>query len=238
MLRIALISSALLLASCAGHDPIRSTADLTVVEGVSALPMPVRSDLVAPDRLSLIGPLDTVYVDVFGVRDLSREIQVDSSGRIALPLAGTLEAGGKTSGELAKDIEAALAGRYIRNPQVTVNIRSSVSQFVAIDGQVVEPGLYPVTNQLTLMRAIASAKGLAEFARQDDVVILRTVEGNRMAGLYNIGAIRRGLYEDPEIYANDVIVVGDSPQRRMFRDFVALTPLLASPLVAILNGSN
>lgn len=238
MLRIALISSAVLLASCAGHDPIRSTADLTVVEGVSALPMPVRSDLVAPDRLALIGPLDTVYVDVFGVRDLSREIQVDSSGRIALPLAGTLEAGGKTSGELAKDIETALAGRYIRNPQVTVNIRSSVSQFVAIDGQVVEPGLYPVTNQLTLMRAIASAKGLAEFARQDDVVILRTVEGKRMAGLYNIGAIRRGLYEDPEIYANDVIVVGDSPQRRMFRDFVALTPLLASPLVAILNGSN
>ncbi|ABC64770.1 polysaccharide biosynthesis/export family protein [Erythrobacter litoralis] len=239
MLRITVLISAVLLAACAGREPIQSTADLTVVEGVSELPMPVRSDLVAPDRLALIGPLDTINVDVFGVRELSREVQVDSSGRISMPLVGTLEAGGKTSSELAKDIEGELAGRYVRNPQVTVNIRSSVSQFVAIDGQVVEPGLYPVTNQLTLMRAIASAKGLTEFARQDDVVILRTVDGQRMAGLYNIGAIRRGVYADPEIYANDVVVVGDSPQRRRFRDFVALSPLLASPLVAILNsGSN
>ncbi len=73
----------------------------------------------------------------------------------------------------------------------------------------VEPGLYPVTNQMTLMRVIASAKGLTEFARQEDVVILRTVNGQRMAGLYNIDAIRRGVYPDPPIYANDVIAVGD-----------------------------
>ncbi|WP_204301713.1 SLBB domain-containing protein, partial [Stenotrophomonas maltophilia] len=73
-------------------------------------------------------------------------------------------------------------------PQVVVNIKSSVSQVATVDGQVVEPGLYPVTNQMTLMRVIASAKGLTEFARQEDVVILRTVNGQRMAGLYNIDA--------------------------------------------------
>lgn len=106
---------------------------------------------------------------------------------------------------------------------------------MTIDGQVVEPGLYPVTNQMTLMRAIASAKGLSEFARQDDVVILRTVNDKKMAGLYNMGAIRRGAYDDPPVYANDVIVVGDSPQRRLFRDFVSLTPIIAAPLIAILQ---
>ena len=132
-------------------------------------------------------------------------------------------------------VEAALRGRYVREPEVIVNIKSSVSQVVTVDGQVVEPGLYPVTNQMTLMRAIASAKGLSEFARQEDVVILRTVEGRKMAGLYSIAAIRRGAYDDPPIYANDVIVVGDSPQRRLFRDLVALSPLLASPLIAILQ---
>jgi polysaccharide export outer membrane protein len=100
---------------------------------------------------------------------------------------------------------------------------------------VVEPGLYPVTNQMTLLRVVASAKGLAEFAKQDDVVILRKVGDRRMAGLYNIDAIRRGTYEDPAVYANDVIVVGDSPQRRLFRDLVALSPLIAAPLIAILN---
>jgi polysaccharide export outer membrane protein len=85
------------------------------------------------------------------------------------------------------------------------------------------------------MRAVASARGLSEYARAEEVVILRTVDGRRMAGLYSIAAIRRGAYEDPAIYANDVIVVGDSPQRRLFRDVVSLAPLLAAPLVAVLR---
>jgi polysaccharide export outer membrane protein len=229
------LSLILSVSACAGRQPLVSTDRLAVVQGSGALPAPNRADLTAADRPSLIGPLDTIQVDVFGVPDLSREMQVDASGRISMPLAGTIEASGKTAGELAEAVEAALRGRYVRNPEVTVNIRSSVSQVVTIDGQVVEPGLYPVTNQMTLMRAIASAKGLSEYARADDVVILRTVNSQRMAGLYNVAAIRRGDYDDPPIFANDVIVVGDSPQRRLFRDFVALSPLLAGPIIAILQ---
>lgn len=224
-----------ILSACAGRTQLESTPNLTVVKDSSALPAPGRTDLTAGDRPSLIGPLDTIQVDVFNVPELSREMQVDASGRISMPLAGTVDARGKTSAELADAIEAALRGRYVRQPEVTVNIKSSVSQVVTIDGQVVEPGLYPVTNQMTLLRALASAKGLSEFARQDDVVILRTVNNRRMAGLYNVSAIRQGTYDDPAIYANDVIVVGDSPQRRLFRDFVSLSPLLAAPLIAILQ---
>lgn len=226
---------ALGLFGCGGQPPIRSTDRLAVISGESALPAPERADLTASDRLALIGPLDTIGVDVFGVPELTRELQVDASGRIAMPLIGTLDARGKTAAELAGDIETALGGRYVRQPDVTINIKSSVSQVVTVDGQVVEPGLYPVTNQMTLLRAIASAKGLTEFARQDDVVILRTSNGRRFAGLYNLSAIRRGAYDDPSIFANDVIVVGDSPQRRLFRDFLGITPLLASPLVALLQ---
>jgi len=226
---------AVMVAACARQEPIVSSGNLTVVDTNGVLPAPDRQDLVAADRPALIGPLDTIEVDVFGIPDLGREMQVDASGRIAMPLAGTIDARGKTAGELAGTIQDALRARYVRNPQVTVNIKSSVSQVVTVDGQVVEPGLYPVTNQMTLMRVIASAKGLSEFARQEDVVILRKVNGRKMAGLYDIGQIRRGAYDDPPIYANDVIVVGDSPQRRLFRDFVSLSPLLAGPLIAILQ---
>lgn len=226
---------AVALSACGGRKPLQSTAGLTVVQDSAALPAPGRGDLTAADRPSFIGPLDTIQVDVFNVPELSREMQVDASGRISMPLVGTVDARGKTAAELAEAVEATLRGRYVRNPEVTVNIKSSVSQVVTVDGQVVEPGLYPVTNQMTLTRAIASAKGLSEFARQEDVVILRTVEGRRMAGLYNIDAIRRGAYEDPSIYANDVIVVGDSPQRRLFRDLVAVSPIIAAPLIAILQ---
>lgn len=227
--------AAMFVAGCAGREQLTSTERLTVVEGSTALPPPGRGDLIAADRPALIGPLDTIEVDVFGIPDLGREMQVDSSGRISMPLAGTIDARGKTAEELSRSVEAALRSRYVRNPEVTINIKNSVSQVVTVDGQVTEPGLYPVTNQMTLLRVIASAKGLNEFARQDDVVILRTVGDRRMAGLYNIADIRRGAYDDPSVYANDIIIVGDSPQRRMFRNFVSVAPLLAAPLVAILN---
>lgn len=223
------------LSGCAGRQPLASTARLTVVEGSSVLPPPVRGDLTAADRPALIGPLDTIQVDVFNVPDLNREIQVDAGGRIAMPLIGTIDARGRTAEELARAIETALHGRGVRKPQVIINIKSSVSQVVTVDGQVVEPGLYPVTNQMTLLRVIASARGLSEYAREDDVVILRTVEGRRMAGLYNIDAIRRGAYDDPAVYANDIVIVGNSPQRRLFRDLVSLSPLIAAPLIAILQ---
>lgn len=231
----AVICLTVLASGCGGREPLRSTADLTVVPDTTGLPAPARTDLVAADRPALIGPLDTIEVEVINIPESSREMQVDASGRIAMPLAGTVYAGGKTAEELARAVEAALRAHYVRNPEVIVNIKSSVSQVATVNGQVTEPGLYPVTNQMTLIRVIASAKGLTEFARSEDVVILRTVNGRRMAGLYNVDAIQRGIYADPLIYANDVIVVGDSPQRRLFRDLVSVSPVLAAPLIAILQ---
>ena len=229
------LPAALILSACVGGTKLESTPSLTVVKDTSALPAPQRGDLVVSDRPSLIGPLDTISVEVFGLPDLSREMQVDASGRIAMPLAGPIDARGKTADELSRSIEMVLRKNYIRDPHVTINIKSSVSQVVTVDGSVMDPDLYPVTNQMTLMRAVASAKGLSEFAKVDDVVILRTVDGKRMAGLYNIGTIRRGYMPDPAIYANDVIIVGDSPARRLFKDFASLAPVLAAPLIAILN---
>lgn len=222
------------LVACAGNPPIQSTTRIQVIEAKS-LPSPNRGDLVAPDRPSLIGPLDTLAVDVFGVPDLSREVQVDASGRITLPLVGVLDVNGKTAAELARLIDERLRGRYLRAPEVTVNIKGSVSQLVVVDGEVKTPGMYPITNQMTLMRAIASAQGTTEFAKLDDVVVLRTVNGQHLAGLYNLSAIRRGVYDDPYVYANDVVIVGDSPTRRLFKNVLSVAPLFVAPVVALIQ---
>jgi polysaccharide export outer membrane protein len=88
---------------------------------------------------------------------------------------------------------------------------------------------------MTLMRAIATARGVTEFARMDDVVIFRTVGSRDMAALYNLGAIRRGSYPDPEIFAGDIVVVGDSPARRLFRDVLQASPLFLTPIIAVLQ---
>ena len=109
---------------------------------------------------------------------------------------------------------------------------------ITVDGQVKEPGLYPVIGKMTLMRAVATAKGTAEFAKLDDVVIFRTVNGQKLAALYNLKAIRRGYYNDPEVFANDVVVVGDSQARRLFKDALQLVPLLTTPLIVALQQKN
>lgn len=213
---------------------MRSAPGLTVTNA-TMLPEPTRGDLTAGERASLIGPLDVINVEVFGVPELTRELQVDLGGQIAMPLIGQVDARGKTPAELSTQIASLLRGRYVRNPNVTINVKSSVSQVVTVDGEVEQPGLYPVTNQTTLMRAIALAKGLGEFGNVKDVVILRTVNNQRMAGLYNVEAIRRGLYADPAIFANDVVIVGDSPQRRLFRNLISTVPFIAAPLIGLLQ---
>jgi polysaccharide export outer membrane protein len=206
--------------------------------GGDAMPAPTRSDVVNSDRPYLIGPFDKLTIDVFGIKEMSMfKVTTDASGRISFPLAGTVEAGGKTPAEVSEAISERLS-RYVKSPQVTVNLEETVSQVVAVNGQVTQPGLYPVVGRMTLMRAIATARGTSEFAKKTDVVIFRTVGGQKMAALYNLAAIERGAYEDPEVYANDVVVVGDSPSRRIFRDILQAAPLLTTPIIAYLSNNN
>lgn len=223
-----------MLASCASTPPLQSGPHITLVEG-NVLPPPDGAETGTNVRPYRIGPFDKLAVSVFGVPELSQTVQVDAGGRISLPLAGAIDASGKTPDELAREIAARLGARYVRNPQVSVNLEETVSQVVTIDGQVREPGLYPVIGRMTLMRAVATAKGTTEFARLQDVVVFRTVGQRDMIALYNLQAIRRGLYPDPEVFANDVVVVGDSPGRRLFQQVLQAAPLLVTPLVALLQ---
>jgi polysaccharide export outer membrane protein len=224
--------AALLLAGCSHVDPLTPGPGLTVVD-MSELPAPVDQDM---SRGYPIGALDKLAISVFGIEELTRDVSVDAAGRIALPLVGSMEARGKTPAELSATIAAALRGKYVRDPQVAVNVEETNSQVITVDGQVTQPGLYPVVNNMTLTKAVASAKGAAEFAKLEDVVVFRTVGGQRMAALYNLAAIRRGAYPDPRVYANDVIEVGDSPGRRRFRDILTVSPLLLAPLIAVINS--
>lgn len=222
------------LSACASGGPIGLDSGIAVVE-TDAMPAPTGTDLFANDRAYRVGPFDKLNITVFGIGELSsEEVQVDASGRLSVPLIGVVEAAGKTPSELAQEIEVRLR-EYVRNPQVAINLEETVSQMITVDGQVMKPGLYPVIGRMTLMRAVATAQGATEFADLNDVVVFRTVGGQRFAGLYNLKAIRRGNYSDPELYANDVVVVGDSQARRIFKDILQASPLITTPIIALLQ---
>lgn len=225
----------LLLAGCADAPPLGAGGEPMAVTQMTTLPPPSGTDLVAAATPYVIGPFDKLDISVFGVPDLSGTFQADAAGRLSLPLVGEVAAAGSTPDALAGKIAALLDARYMRDSQVTVNLKETTSNVFTIDGEVTQPGSYPVTGTMTLMRAVAAAKGLGDYAKLQDVVVFRTVGGRPLAALYNLGAIRRGLYPDPRIYANDVIVVGDSKARRMFQQALQVAPLLLTPVILALE---
>lgn len=226
----------LALASCATSPaPFGGEPSLTVTQA-SALPPPSRSDTLPAGREYYISPLDKLELGVFGIEGLEkREVQVDSSGMVTFPIAGVIEAGGKTLSEVREDLRQRLVRGFVRNPQVTVNLVEAVDRVVTIEGEVERPGSYPVLGKMSLLRAVAQAGSPTEFARLKEVVIFREVEGRRYAALYDLNSVRRGIYADPEVYPNDVIVVDEARSRRLFKDLIALVPLVTTPLVLLLQ---
>lgn len=200
------------------------------------MPAPVATDVVNRNDLYSLGPYDKLTIEVYGIPELvARNILVDANGAISFPMAGSINVGGLTPAQVEQAIAARLVQAYIRDPVVTVNVLESVSHAVTVDGQVRRPGQYPIAGGMTLLRSVSLAEGVTENARLNDVVVFRTVQGQRYAALYNLAAIRRGRYRDPEIYANDIVMVGDSASRRLFRDLVAAVPAVLTPIVILLS---
>lgn len=222
-LAVAVVSFA--LASCGGWAPVDSSS--TAVSVVHSLPAPDVTTDAADFSNYRIGPSDDLSIDVFGAPDLKREGQVDGAGNFLLPLVGNINIGGKTPEEASQAIASQLRGKYLKDPQVTITIVKANPRTVTVDGAVQQPGLYPVTGHMTLQQAIAAARGAGNIANLDNVVIFRTVNKQRMAALFSLKQIRSGHMTDPEIYGNDVVVVGESAMRRFLQDFT-IFPRLGS----------
>lgn len=224
---------------CAKDAPPVASAPDSPVTLLPNLPQPQAGDVVRSTRLAFVGPFTELRIEVFGVEEMQRDIMTDGEGNFAFPLVGTVAAAGKTPEIIAQEIRAKLAERYVRNPQVTVNFKSPSSALalqsmsVTVDGEVNRAGAYPVVGRVTLMRAVALAGGVTEFAKLEDVVVFRGVGNKQYVGIYNLEGIRRGNYADPEIFPNDVVIVGDSPQRRMYKDLLGTIPAFLSPIILL-----
>jgi polysaccharide biosynthesis/export protein len=222
LLTIGLI--ALVTAGCASTPQIGAGLS-TGAAAYSVIPAASKGTATLDDYR--LGPLDTIDVAVFQEPDLSvKALQVDASGQIALPLVGSVKAQGMTASELSQELERKLGQKYLRNPQVTVTVASSVSQKVSVQGEVAEPGVYQLTGPTTLLDVISLAKGETEVATLNQIVVFRTVNGERMGAVFDVASIRRGESPDPVIHGNDLVVVGYSAAKRFWKNFVTSIPVL------------
>lgn len=138
-----------------------------VLESCAAGPAVARIDpqaqAPAQGRAYRLGPGDKLRVVVFGVDALGGEFTVPGSGRVSLPLIGPQQATGLTAEQLQTSIAKALAGGYVKDPRVNVEVLNYRPFYIL--GEVNKPGEYPYTDGLTVMNAVARAEGFTYRAK-------------------------------------------------------------------------
>jgi polysaccharide export outer membrane protein len=194
--------------------------------------IPYDRPLAAPDEVRFqtlganykIAPMDKLAIKVFRMTDLSGEYDVDLAGNISLPLIGQLTAANLTTEQLDEQLTEKLGAKYLEHPDVSVAIKASTAHVVTVDGAVREGGSFPVGGTVSLIQAIAMAKGTADDANARRVAVFRTIGGQRQADLT---AIRRGQAPDPQIYPGDIVVVDGSSVKAAQKQILQSIPLLS-----------
>jgi polysaccharide export outer membrane protein len=168
-----------------------------------------------------IGLFDKLAIIVFGVKDLDFDsVPVDASGQIQLPLIGSVEAQGKTSRQLSDEIAQRLNARYLHEAQVSVVVAQSANQKVTVEGAVTDAGVFDIPGRMTLLQAVALAKGPTNRADLKHVAVFREIDGRRDRLTFDVAAIRAGRADDPVMLGNDVVVVSESTSLSAFREVV------------------
>ena len=131
-------------------------------------------------RLMLLGPGDSVSMEVYGQPDLTTTTLVGDDGRMNVPLAGPVQVVGLTPIAAAAKVEKALKdGRFLVDPHVNLNIVLSKSQRVSVLGQVSKPGRYPIEPNTTIFELLAEVGG-EQDSGADVGYITRKDEQGRM----------------------------------------------------------
>ncbi len=156
-----------------------TTTPPAVATPVQATPAPQAGQPPAPQSASddgyVLGINDRVRVLVFGEASLSGEFLVDSTGRLAMPFIGEIQAAGLTRRALEDVLEKKLSQEEILlDPRVSVDLLNFRPYYIL--GEVTRPGEYPYTTGLNVFNAVATAGGFTTLANQTRVMIKRQGE--------------------------------------------------------------
>jgi len=195
------VASATMLMLAAGCS---STANLP--------PAPVK----LPESLDytyIIGAGDSVNIVVWRNPELSMSVPVRPDGKVSAPLVEELMAQGKTSVELARDVEKVLS-KFVRDPIVTVLVngfQGPYSEQIRVLGEAARPQFLPYKIKMTLLDVMINVGGLTDFAAGNRATILRTAEGNKQYTVRITDLIRRGdVSANVEMRPGDILIIPQS----------------------------
>ncbi|MFZ6678222.1 polysaccharide biosynthesis/export family protein [Undibacterium sp. Tian12W] len=206
------LESQLLQIPQADKAPATASVPNTAKNAADDMPGDAASDV--------IGEGDQLLITVFGQPDLTADVTIGESGIITLPLVGTVEVKGRTATEIAATFAKKLEqGQYIKNPRVSIKVIQQLSRTFSVLGEVLRPGRYPLTGQISILEALSLAGGVSQKAEKS-LRILRREPGKPASELQEYASVKLELDATklaPElaqkIQPNDVLFV---PQLKNF----------------------
>lgn len=167
-----------------------------------------------PDYSYVVGPGDTMEIFVWGNEELTTTGVVRPDGKFTTRLVEDMQASGKTSTELARDIEKAYA-EYVKQPVVSVIVNEFVgvpSQQVRVVGEATEPTSVPFRKHMTLLDLMIAVGGMTEFAAGNSSVLVRTENGTQRSYALRLDdLIKEGdISADLALMPGDIIIISES----------------------------
>lgn len=174
-------------------------------------PAPAQSK--AQDYTYVIGAGDSLNIIVWRNPELSLSVPVRPDGKVSAPLVDELVAQGKTSVEMARDIEKKLS-TYVRDPVVTVIVTSFIgpySEQIRVVGEAARPQFLPYKQKMTLLDVMIAVGGLTDFADGNSATILRGSDGNKQYTVRLRDLIKRGdVSANVEMRPGDILIIPQS----------------------------
>lgn len=163
-----------------------------------------------PDYNYIVGPGDMLNIIVWRSPELSQSVPVRPDGQVSTPLVDGLLAQGKTSTEIARDIEKELS-KYVRDPVVTVIVTGFVgpySEQIRVVGEAAKPQFLSYKQKMTVLDVLIASGGLTDFADGNRATLVRAAEGNKRYTVRLDDLIRRGdIDANVDVLPGDILII-------------------------------
>jgi polysaccharide export outer membrane protein len=154
-----------------------------------------------------LGAGDVLSVQVWKQPALSLQLPVAPDGTLRYPLAGPIEARGRTLAE----VEAVLLARLseqLRDALVTVSLVQVQSYRVYVLGEVLRPTELVLRAPVGVVQALTMANGFTPFAKREQVLVVRRRDGQEVRERFDFGAYQRGEVAAPaDLEPGDTVIV-------------------------------
>jgi len=164
---------------------------------------------VVPPLGYVVGADDLLSIRFWGDAQLSVDVVVRPDGKISLPLLNDVQAVGLTPEQLSESLEQA-ASKFVTDADATVIVREIRSRKIFVLGQgIAKQGVVPLNTDMTVLQAIAASGGLLEYAKKDDITILRSENGQEKRFKFKFDDVTKGknLKQNILLQPNDTILV-------------------------------